>query len=114
MDPLYLIHRHIDSLYPMPHHIESSYPIPRHMGPLYLIHRHIDFLYPMPHHIDSLSPIPRSIKQLSKSGKDLGEIRAWVAANFPQPQDMVTFVQNIPLPIFRLISTGVLIYGNSK
>jgi hypothetical protein len=68
---------------------------------------------PSPQRRDSLINLSaRSIKHLSRSGKNLDEIRTWVTANFPQPQEMVTFVQNIPLPILRLISMGVLQYGS--
>jgi hypothetical protein len=54
----------------------------------------------------------RSIKQLSRTGVGLHEIRAWLTANFLPSDEMVTFIQNVPLPVLRLISVGVMKYGD--
>jgi hypothetical protein len=50
----------------------------------------------------------RSIKQLSKTGAKPDVIEKWVADHFPPPEQMRTFIQNIPTTVLILISSGVL------
>jgi hypothetical protein len=49
----------------------------------------------------------RSIKQLSRTGKGLDDIRRWVTENFPPTDSLNEFVLNIPLAVLDLISAGV-------
>jgi hypothetical protein len=53
----------------------------------------------------------RSIKRLSKTGVGFGPILEWVTAHFPLHDDMVLFVQNIPVEVLILISHGVMNFG---
>jgi hypothetical protein len=53
----------------------------------------------------------RSIKRLSKVGIRFDQILEWVTAHFPVQDDMVLFVQNIPVQVLTLISHGVMNYG---
>jgi hypothetical protein len=53
----------------------------------------------------------RSIKQLSRTGKKIEEIQAWVHDHFPAWEAMVTYVNNIPVVVLEMISSAVIIFG---
>jgi hypothetical protein len=52
-----------------------------------------------------------NIKRLSHTGKKKDEIRTWVNENFPAPEEMVTFVQGIPIVVIAFIARGVTEFG---
>jgi hypothetical protein len=53
-----------------------------------------------------------SIKCLSRTGVRLPEIVSWVQQSFPPLDQTMMFVNNIPIPVLLLVSTGVLHYAN--
>jgi hypothetical protein len=50
----------------------------------------------------------RNIRNLSRTGAKIDVIEKWVMDNFPQPEEMVEFIQNIPTAVITLISSGVI------
>jgi hypothetical protein len=52
-----------------------------------------------------------SIKNLSRTGTGIDDIRRWVLENIPPSDEMNAFVMNIPAPILNLISRGSLAFG---
>jgi hypothetical protein len=55
-----------------------------------------------------VSMAAHSIKQFSKTGVKLEVIEKWVVEHFPPPEEMHTFIGNIPTTVLILISSGVL------
>jgi hypothetical protein len=61
--------------------------------------------------IDSLIQIAaRRIKQLSHTGVTIEDSSTWVTEAFPAPETMLTFVNNLPIEVLKIISLGVYRY----
>jgi hypothetical protein len=52
-----------------------------------------------------------NIKRLSHTGRKKAEIQKWVNEEFPDPEEMATFVRTIPLAVIAFITRGLVEFG---